>query len=521
MSIAPSFTPHVTPQNEFCVESRPDPCGLVIFGASGDLTARKLIPAVYNLYHRRLTSRRFYVVGFARSAMDDEGFRKHVHEALTRFVPDATSDQIELFKQICHYVSGNYDDMRFYEDLSARLAELDLQHETGPNHVFYLATPPSLYASVVGRLGQAGLVDENPGRGYFARVIIEKPFGHDLNSALELGRKLHHILDEKQLYRIDHYLGKETVQNIMMFRFANSIFEPVWNSRYIDHVKITAAESIGVGNRAGYFEQAGVLRDMFQNHMMQMLSLVAMEPPATFQADRVRDEKVKLLRSTRPFDLEHLDEQVIRAQYTQGTVNGEKVNGYRQENGVAGDSMIETYVATKMMIDNWRWKGVPFYLRSGKRLGRRYSEIAVVFKQVPHSIFRPIHSNDMTPNILVFSVQPREGISLTMMAKHPGPKLCMSALNLDFNYEDVFNEESGDAYERLLLDGMLGDQTLFIRQDDMEVAWELFTPVLNQWAGRGRNGKLHFYEPGSWGPKAAVDLLYQDHQRRWTNPVST
>jgi glucose-6-phosphate 1-dehydrogenase len=425
---------------------------------------------------------------------------------------------VRLFLELCYYCQGDYGAPEMYQCLAGRLKELDAKHETGGNHLFYLSLPPNLYGEVVGHLGAAGLAREDDARGQWSRVIIEKPFGHDLKSALELDTQLYRELRERQIYRIDHYLGKETVQNILMFRFANAIFEPVWNSQYIDHVKITVAESIGVGHRAGYFEQSGVLRDMFQNHMLQMLALVAMEPPADNDADRIRDEKVKLLRSTRPFPLDELDEWVIRGQYAAGEQDGKLVPAYRQEKGVAPNSMTETYVAAKLMVDNWRWHGVPFYLRSGKRLGRRYSEIAVTFKPIPHSMFKPIAPEDLTPNVLVFAVQPDEGISLTMQAKHPGPKLCMSGLNMDFFYSDVFGEEPGEAYERLLLDCMLGDQTLFVRHDDMEVAWSLFTPVLDRWAEQGTAGVLHEYAPGGWGPQASTDMLRRDG-RYWRNPI--
>ena len=495
-----------TIRGEFCIETRPLPCGVVIFGASGDLTGRKLIPALFQLHRRKLLPKSFYIFGFARSAGDDEGFRYRLQDELFRHLSRPSISEINAFLQMCHYEQRDYENPGAYGDLAQRLADLDSTHGTGGNRLFYLATPPKLYADICANLGGAGLLREAEGGG-FARVIVEKPFGHDLTSALELDRRLHEIMAEGQIYRIDHYLGKETVQNILMFRFANAIFEPVWNRRYIDHVQITVAESVGVEHRAGYFEQAGIVRDMFQNHMLQMLALVAMEPPASFEADRVRDEKVKLLRSIRPLEGDAVDGAIVRGQYA----------GYRQEPGVAAESITETFAAARLRIDNWRWQGVPFYLRSGKRLARRASEIAIQFKPVPHSMFSPIGPEELAPNILLLRVQPDEGIALVMQAKHPGPKLCMSSLEMDFRYSEVFEEEAGDAYERLLLDAMLGDQTLFVRSDDMAVAWALITPVLERWAAQGAQGELHAYDPGSWGP-AAADQLIQADSRRWHNP---
>lgn len=507
--------PHITVRGEFCIETRPEASGIIIFGASGDLTGRKLIPALLNLFRRGPLPKRFYVLGAARTPMSDDQFRERLLDDLFRYLKDVNREQAHDFLTHCYYEAGQYDDPDFYRRIQSRMNHLDAHYETVGQHVFYLATPPNLYAPVVQELGRAGMVSHEASG--WNRVVIEKPFGRDLRSALELDAQLHEVLAEDQLYRIDHYLGKETVQNILMFRFANSIFEPVWNRNYISHVTITVAESIGVGHRAGYFEQAGIMRDMFQNHMMQMLSLVAMEPPASFHDERVRDEKVKLLRSIRPFALDQLDEQIVRGQYEAGSLDGQHLPAYREEPGVAPDSMVETFVAARLMVDNWRWQGVPFYLRSGKRLKRRVSQIAIHFRHVPHSMFSPLQPQDLQPNLLVFNVQPDEGIALRMQAKQPGPKLCMSSLNMAFKYADVFPDETGDAYERLLLDAMLGDQTLFVRSDDMRVAWSLITPVLEKWEQQGQDGAIFPYAPGSWGP-IETDVLTRRDGNRWLNP---
>ncbi|WP_319588774.1 glucose-6-phosphate dehydrogenase [uncultured Desulfobulbus sp.] len=506
-------------RGEFCIEVRPQPCGMIIFGASGDLANRKLLPSLYSLYRRKLLSKNFYVIGCARTPLDDLSFREKVRGALAESGQDASAPQMGEFLELCHYASGNYSDPAFFKALTGRLAELDAQHKTGCLHLYYLATPPNLYASVAECLSQAGLIAPE-GATCWTRVVIEKPYGWDLESAMALSRSLHRFLREDQIYRIDHYLGKETVQNILMFRFANAVFEPIWNRRYIDHVQITVAETVGVEHRAGYFEQAGILRDMFQNHMLQMLSMVAMEPPASFDADRVRDEKAKLLRSIRPFPPENLDQWIVRGQYGPGLRDGVPAAGYREEPGVDPQSRVETYSAAKVMVDNWRWQGVPFYLRAGKRLPRRVSEIAIAFKSVPHSMFSPISTEDLAANVLVLNVQPEEGVCLQVQAKHPGPRLCMSSLSMDFRYREVFDEDPPEAYERLLLDCMHGDQTLFVREDSMEVSWALIAPMLEAWKAGPTGeqaGKLHDYPAGSWGPAAADELIQRDG-RQWRKP---
>jgi glucose-6-phosphate 1-dehydrogenase len=493
----------VTVKDEFCIEEKPPPSGVIIFGASGDLTSRKLIPALYNLSKRNLLPKEFYVMGCARSSMTDEEFRKKACLSISDHCDGTTDAEAERFAQIFHYVHGDYGSTDFYAQLKSRLEVLDGEYQTGGNHIFYMATPPAVYENIIAMLGACNLVEECEG-GPCARVVVEKPFGRDLESAHALDRKLHEVLHERQIYRIDHYLGKETVQNILLFRFANSIFEPVWNRRYVDHVQITVAESIGVEHRAGYYDKAGALRDMFQNHMFQMLSLVAMEPPSSFAADRVRDEKVKLMRAVRQFPLDSLNDWMVRGQYDE----------YRHEEGIDPESRTETFVAAKFMIDNWRWRDVPFYMRAGKHMNRRISEIAVVFKKLPHSMFAPIKSEELTPNVLVMNVQPDEGMALTIEAKHPGAKLCMSALTMDFKYRELFVEDLPDAYERLLMDCMLGDQTLFNRRDGMELSWSLFTPVLKRWDEDRAPESLPIYKSGTWGPPESDALLARDG-RSW------
>lgn len=495
----------IVTHDKFCIESVPAPCGIVIFGASGDLSHRKLIPALFDLHKAKLLPKGFFILGFARSDSGDDIFRDDISKTLKEKGETDTA-ALDSFLKLIYYRKGQYADAGELNLLGETLKGLGEKHETKGNIIFYLATPPDLYQNTIFAMNEAGLIQESNNGNPWTRVVIEKPFGRDFESARELNKELRKVLDETQIYRIDHYLGKETVQNILMFRFANSIFEPVWNHQYIDHVQITAAENLGVEHRAGYYEKAGVLRDMFQNHMLQLLALVAIEPPVRFNARQYRDEKERVVRSLRPVPLDKLNDFVVRGQYESGKINGETVPPYRDEHGVSKDSNIETFTAMKLFIDNWRWEGVPFYLRSGKRLENSATEIAVQFKTVPHSIFEFLEPSQYTPNVLSFRIQPDEGISLNFEAKHPGPKTCMATLNLRFNYKETFHEESMNAYVRLLLDCMQGDQTLFVRQDVIDLSWEFLSPILKAW----EKEPVPIYEAGSLGPQAGLDLIQKD-----------
>lgn len=497
----------------FCTEARPKPCGLIIFGASGDLTHRKLIPALFNLFVRCLMPEDFYILGCARTSMTDEEFRQKISESILKRFKDAKISDVSAFISRCFYYAGDYLEPDTYNSLTKYLKKFDVEHSTNGNHVFYLATPPNLYCPIASRLNSSGLTKESDKESPYIRVVVEKPYGRDLESAVSLDKELRRSLLEHQIYRIDHYLGKETVQNILIFRFANAVFEPIWNRRYVDHVQITVAETIGVEHRAGYFEQAGLLRDMFQNHILLMLAMVAMEAPISFNADRVRDENVKLLRSIRPFPINQLGDFIVRGQYSSGSMDGIKVPAYREEPGISHESKTETYVGVKLFIDNWRWQGVPFYIRSGKRMSKKVSEIAIIFKRVPYSMFAPLPAEELSPNVLVLSVQPEEGISLNIQAKHPGSKLCMDNVSLNFRYKDLLGVDLPEAYERLLLDCMLGDQTLFWRTDGIEAAWTIVTPVLRKWEEDQEICPLAFYEAGSWGPREAEEMIERDGRK--------
>jgi len=500
----------VTPTSRFCVEKIPQSCGLVIFGASGDLAYRKLIPSIIHLQTMKLLPKNFFVVGFSRTPMSDESFRQDIQNSVTE---DFTSaDILSRF----YYHAGNYTEKEAYEKLKRKLSALSKQYGTEGRSIFYLSIPPSLHTIVIQKLIETGLVSRKDSKDSWHRVVIEKPFGRDLESAKALNREIHKSLSEKQIYRIDHYLGKETVQNILLFRFANRVFEPVWNREHIDHVQITAAEEIGVEHRAGYYDQAGALRDMFQNHMLQLIALTAMEQPANMKPESVRNERAKIIRSLRPVTPAQVDKVAVRGQYGSGQRNQGPIKSYRDEEGIRKDSPIETFVAAKFMIDNKRWKGVPFYCRSGKRLARKITEIAIQFKHVQKFLFEPlIQSEDVAANVLSFRIQPAEGISICFQAKQPGPKFCMNSLALDFDYKEAFGIEPPEAYERLLLDCMLGDQTLFTRQDDIELSWSFLAPILKSWSSRTPHDFPN-YAPGTWGPKAADDLIKKD-KRAWRN----
>ncbi len=494
------------------------PNTVVIFGASGDLTERKLVPALYNLSLERMLPAGFAIVGMARRDIPDDTFRQQMLEAVNTFSRNRPADPAiwDSFAEGMCYVQGNFTDAEAYKRLSDRLDEIDKARGTGGNRLFYLATPPRFFDDILRNLGEAGLTRQNVnGRGW-TRVIIEKPFGRDLATAHELNHKVHAVLDESQVYRIDHYLGKETVQNILVFRFANGIFEPLWDRRYVDHVQITVSESVGVEGRAGFYESAGVIRDIIQNHMLQVMTLVAMEPPVNFEANAVRDEKVKVLRAVRPIEPDEVDRFTVRGQYGPGSVNGKRVPGYREEEGVAPESTTETFAAFKFFVDNWRWAGVPFYLRSGKRMPRRVTEVAIQFKQPPLVLFGEEATSGLGPNVLALRIQPDEGISLRFGSKVPGPAAQVRSVTMDFRYGALFGGEPPEAYERLLLDCMVGDSTLFARADEVESAWKLITKIIEGWNNE-RPPAFPNYDAGTWGPDAAEEFMERDG-RAWRRP---
>ena len=489
---------------------------MVIFGASGDLTVRKLVPALYDLAQERLLPGGFSVIGFARREMDNQEFRDHLRKGVEASrSPGGFDERIwNSFAEGISYVKGDFTAMDDYRRLEQELERLDRERGTAGNRMFYLATPPDFYADIVHCIGLHEL-DHGPEHTW-QRVIVEKPFGNDLESARRLNASVNDVFEEHDVFRIDHYLGKETVQNILAFRFANGIYEPIWNRQYVDHVEITVAESIGIEGRGGYYDQTGALRDMVQNHMMQLLSLVAMEPPGSLRADAVRDEKVKVIEAIRPIRPELVARSAVRAQYEEGYISGTPVPGYCQEDRVDGGSLTETYVALKLFIDNWRWADVPFYLRTGKRMAKRVSEIAIHFKPVPHRLFSRQASQNLEPNLLVLEIQPDEGITLKFAVKVPGPVMNLRPVNMVFQYGSAFNVRSPDAYERLLLDAMLGDGTLFTRRDEVEAAWLTVTQILRGWEMLP-NEKLPVYEAGTWGPREADAFLNRDG-RTWRRP---
>jgi glucose-6-phosphate 1-dehydrogenase len=495
-----------------------DSCTLVIFGASGDLTRRKLVPALWSMFQSRVLPEPFAVVGVGRSEMSNEQFRARMREAITDFarVQPPSQKVWDRFAQALFYYSGDPADAALYDGLGRYIAKVEQERSTGSNRLFYLATPPSIYPSVVTRLGAAGLNRPPDGNSGWVRIIIEKPFGRDLASSHALNQVVTSVFAEEQVYRIDHYLGKETVQNILVFRWANGIFEPLWNRNHVDHVQITVGESIGVENRGAYYEEAGALRDMIQNHILQLLCLVAMEPPVTFDAGPVRDEKTKVMHAIRPIAADEVDRLAVRGQYGPGFVGGQRVVGYREEKGVSAQSITETYAALRLEVDNWRWAGVPFYLRTGKRLAKRASEIAVQFKRTPHLVFRRNPEILAEPNLLILRIQPDEGMSLTFGAKLPGPDLRIRPVEMDFDYGRAFGGEPPEAYERLLLDAMKGDATLYARGEWVDLAWELLTPVLDTWAV-GDPQMFPNYEAGGWGP-AEADSLIERAGRSWRRP---
>jgi glucose-6-phosphate 1-dehydrogenase len=490
----------------------PQPCSVVIFGATGDLTHRKLVPALYNVAAGGELPPAVTIVGFARREKSDDEFRKELEEAAKKYSRQTVRDDLwNGFAQSIFYHRGEFHDLAAYKSLAERLDKFDQERGTRGNRLFYLAVSPDQFESILKNLKAVGLNKARPES--WARVVVEKPFGRDLETAKELNRIVSNSFSEDQTYRIDHFLGKETAQNILVLRFANAIFEPIWNSRYIDHVQITAAETLGVEGRAGYYETSGALRDMVQNHLLQLLCLVAMEPPTDLGADSIRDEKVKVVRSLRHFDREAVATNVVRAQYTAGAINGKPVPGYREEPKVDPKSKIETYVALRMRVDNWRWSEVPFYVRVGKRLPKSGTEISVHFKKAPAVLFNK-ESMLHDQNALVIRIQPDEGIALRMQAKIPGNNLRIEPVKMDFHYGTSFGKASPEAYERLLLDAMSGDPTLFARRDEVEQAWSFIDPIENAWAEEKDSPELFFYEAGSWGPDAAEELLARDG-RAW------
>jgi glucose-6-phosphate 1-dehydrogenase len=479
------------------------PTTLIIFGATGDLAQRKLLPAVYNLAHEGALPERFNLIGIARTDQPDDDYRDFAREAIKKYSrrqPDETvlSSLLERMR----YVPGSFDDPAAYEGIESIANELDEEADVAFNRIFYLATAPGFFETIAEALGQRGLDRRG---GAEVRLVVEKPFGHDLASAQQLNRALLSVFEERQVYRIDHYLGKETVQNMLVLRFGNGIFEPLWNRSYIDNVQITAAEDIGIGTRAEYYDRSGALRDIVQNHLLQLLTILSMEPPVSFSADEVRNEKVKVLHAIRPPTLEEVPARVVRAQYDGGVAEGKDVPGYLEEQGVAPGSSTETYVALRLGIDNWRWAGVPIYMRAGKRLSRRVTEIAVTLKPVPHLAFQESGSLGVQPNQLILNVQPNEGVSLSLVAKIPGARMRVRPVNMEFAYGTSFMSQSPEAYERLILDTMRGDATLFARDDEVEAAWGIVDPILEAW--QSADGELPQYAAGSPGPAEADQIL--------------
>ena len=506
---SPESAPSPNPLREGSVTLRAaDPCTIVVFGASGDLTHRKLLPALFALSREKLLHPKSAVVGFARRPLSDQEFR----DACRPADPATPKHEWQRFAASLHYRTGSFERTEGYVALRGFLEGLERERGAAGNRIYYLAAPPDAYPLILEGLRAAGLVHPAGDPARWTRVIIEKPFGHDLTSARALNAQVHASFDERQVFRIDHYLGKETVQNILVLRLGNGIFEPLWNNRYVDHVQISVAEAIGVEGRANYFERSGVLRDILQNHMLQLLTLTAMEPPARFEADAVRDEKVKVLRALAPLRREQVATRTVRAQYAAGAVAGGAVPGYREEPGVNPRSTTETFLAARLEVDNWRWAGVPFYLRSGKRLAKRATEITIVFRHPPYALFRSAGCASLEANVLRLRIQPDEGISLSFGSKSPGQSLHIDPVRMDFNYLTSFGADPPEAYERLLLDCNLGDSTLFARRDEVELAWEHVDAIASAWETDGP--EIGSYAAGTWGPAEADRMLARDG-RRW------
>ncbi|HUK19044.1 MAG TPA: glucose-6-phosphate dehydrogenase [Bryobacteraceae bacterium] len=503
-------------QDPLRFERRVPECAAVIFGANGDLTRRKLMPALYRLAYDRRLAAGFAVVGISRTPLSDDQFRQKMLEAVKEFSEDTRFDEDvwRAFAASLHYVAGDIGDAALYQRLAQKVAEIESEHQTGGNVLFYLSTQPSQYAPIAAGLGKAGL---NRGNGW-RRLVVEKPFGHNLASARELSDRLHEVFQESSVYRIDHYLGKETVQNILAFRFGNGIFEPLWNRRYIEHVQITAAESIGVEGRGAYYQEAGALADMIQNHLLQVMATIAMEPSASFRADSVRDERSKLLRSIKPMTPDEIRADTVAGQYGAARIGGQDVPGFRQEEGVDPNSRTDTYAAVTFFVENWRWAGVPFYVRTGKRLPKRVTEIAIQFRPAPLAIFENgtgAAPSDSSPNLLIVRIQPEEGISLKFLSKRPGAGMNLRPVSMDFNYGSSFGERSPSAYETLLLDVIIGDATLYTRQDMVEASWAVVEPIENVW--READFPICGYPAGTWGPTEAGRMLAR-RGHEWRKP---